>query len=225
MPEPTNTTDNPQPVIVADWANALVEEMRQLGKTLPGEELAVLQAQLVDVRREETDQVPTPPDPTLPTIIRDTGLLEQLAQAVCDEPAVAIDLETSSLDHRTGEIVGVGFAVTTGVFYVPTAHRAKENHGMLPDQLPLRKLADAIDFDHIPLVAHNAKFELKWLRHHLGVRLRFAWDTQIAARLLRADKPAGLKELAIRELDVPDWGLTKRELGQIQLLPVDRVAR
>ena len=37
--------------------------------------------------------------------------------------------------------------------------------------------------------------------------------------------PAGLKEMATRELDVPDWGLPHADLQRIQYLPIDRVAR
>jgi DNA polymerase-1 len=212
-------------MIVADWAEALVAEMGQLQRPLPGDELAVLRAQVADLRCAEAERDPAAPDPTLPTLVRDTASLERLAEAVREEPIVAVDLETSSLDHRAGEIVGVGFAVPSGTFYMPTAHRVRETRRLQPDQLPLRRLADIVDLEHAPLVAHNAKFELKWIRHHLRVTPRFVWDTYIAARLLRSDKPAGLKELATRELDVPEWGLNSREMGEIQFLPVDRVAR
>ena len=47
----------------------------------------------------------------------------------------------------------------------------------------------------------------------------------LAARLLRSDLPAELKDLAVRELDVPDWGLTKADIERVQFLPIERVAR
>src|SRR5262249_49173660 len=53
---------------------------------------------------------------------------------------------------------------------------------------------------------HNAKFELAWLRRHAGIDPDFAWDTLLAARLLRPDLDAGLKAVAERELDAPAGG-------------------
>jgi ribonuclease D len=96
---------------------------------------------------------------------------------------------------------------------------------LLPDQFTAPEVAAALGLGRLPLVAHNAKFELKWLRRHAGISPHFVWDTMLVARLLRSDLPSGLKETAVRELDVPDWGLSKEELGRIQFLPIDRVAR
>jgi hypothetical protein len=36
--------------------------------------------------------------------------------------------------------------------------------------------------------------------------------------------PADLKTLAGRELDVPDWGLSKAEIKRLQFLPIEVVA-
>ena len=34
-----------------------------------------------------------------------------------------------------------------------------------------------------------------------------------------------LKEMAVRELDVPDWSLSKADMARLRYLPVGRVAR
>jgi hypothetical protein len=46
----------------------------------------------------------------------------------------------------------------------------------------------------------------------------------LAARLLRSDQSAELKDVAQRELDVPAWHLTKDEMKRVALLPIDKVA-
>jgi DNA polymerase I-like protein with 3'-5' exonuclease and polymerase domains len=74
------------------------------------------------------------------------------------------------------------------------------------------------------MIGHNAKYEYKWLFHHGKIRCQFAWDTMIAARLLRSDLPADLKSLAARDLDVPEWDLPKGEKARIRFLPIEDVA-
>jgi DNA polymerase I-like protein with 3'-5' exonuclease and polymerase domains len=146
-----------------------------------------------------------------------------LAVAVAAALEVVIDLETNSLDHRTGEIVGLGLAVDDRAYYVPIAHRGQDGK-LLARQLVLSEVLQALQLHEKPLIAHNAKFELKWLRHHGQADYRFAWDTMLAASLLRSDLPSNLKQVALRELDVPDWGLPQEQIQTVQTLPVDLVA-
>lgn len=225
-PDSINNTTSTGPTSASAWAAALVAELHQR----PGE-LAPAVLQTLEHQRDALDTatqpaLPTlPPDPRTPTIVRTAAALRQLAEALVGQPVVVVDLETTGLDHRQGEIVGIGFAITAATFYVPVGHRSAGDNVLLPDQLALADVAEAINFAVLPLVAHNAKFEFKWLRHHLHVVPHFVWDTMIAAKLLRSDQPAGLKELASRELDVPDWGLSARELRSMAVVPIEKAAR
>jgi len=209
-------------VSAQDWAKNFVNSLKG-SLSVSAEYRAILETQLA---RFSTDTPCKPAgDPTQPTIIRDTAILDKVSGELSSASAVVIDLETSSLDHRHGEIVGIGLAIPTGAFYIPVAHRFEQSRELLPDQLSLATVADVIHLERMPLVAHNAKFEFKWLRRHLDFIPRFVWDTFLAAVLIRADQPASLKEVAQRELDVPDWGLSTQELERIQFLPIDQVAR
>lgn len=203
------------------WAEGLVAGMARMPDALSEGDLAVLKSQLALFSTTAINA--TPPCEATVTIIRCGTDLTRLGQALAHEPVVSIDLETSSLDHRAGEIVGVGFATAAASYYVPTGHRNELTNALLPDQQVVADVAQAVGLSRLPLLAHNAKFELKWLRHHAGQAPRFIWDTMIAARLLRPDLPAGLKETAVRELDVPDWGMAKQELERVQFLPIERV--
>jgi len=213
-----------QTTTVAAWAEQLITIH---GDQWSAEDLATLAEQVEALRCAAvcTPSTPLPPTPLTPTVVRTTAELAELAKALCGEPVVAVDLETTSLDPRCGQVVGIGVAVAARTFYVPLHHRDQQTGQLLPDQLLLAEVAAAVNFAELPLVAHNAKFELKWLRQHLGLTPHFTWDVMIAAALLRSDLPAGLKEVAVRELDVPDWGLSQADLQAIGFLPIARVAR
>lgn len=221
MPETTITN----PTTTHQWAAQLLAERRTDPRGLRPADIHLLDTQVAALMNQPDTSTGTSVDNLGPTIVRTRDKLGEVAQAINSQPVAAIDLETSSLDPASGEIVGIGLAIPAQAFYVPTAHRIEESNTLLPDQLPLLDVAAAIDFREVPFIAHNAKYELKWLQHHLGVTPRFVWDTMLAARLLRSDLPAGLKVVVLRELDVPDWSLTPGELGVIQFLAVDRVAR
>ena len=204
------------------WAE---HALRGLPESTSDEEMTLLRCQVRAIEAGSVIANPLPPDPTAPQIVRKRGELKQIATQLAGASGVVIDLETSALNPRVGEIVGLGLAVECGTYYVPINHRFEETKLLRPDQLTLNDVVGALHIADLPLVAHNAKFELRWLRWHAGVTCKFIWDTLLAARLLRSDLPAELKDVATSELDVPDWGLSKFDIARIQFLPIDQVAR
>lgn len=186
-------------------------------------ELALLKAQVAGLGTTPAPR-DLPPDPTQPTVVRSGKALAELASAVDKADEIVVDLETSDLDHRRGVIVGIGLAFDGRTAYVPIHHRFAESRELRPHQLPLIDVAEALALHDKRLIAHNAKYELKWLQHHVGQEFHFVWDTMLAERLLRSDKPADLKSAAARELDVPTWELSKAEMERMEFLPIDKVA-
>lgn len=162
--------------------------------------------------------------PSGPIVVRDRRALQEVRRLLDGDPDTAIDLETSGLDPLSGEVVGIGLSIGLTDVYIPIDHRFADTGKLRPDQLPLNRVVRELRLGRLPLIAHNAKFEYRWLWRHAGVTCRFVWDTMLAARLRAIDLPADLKELAMRELDVPDWSLPKAEIKAIQFLPVERVA-
>lgn len=217
-----STAANPPAVTtgIVVWAAELVAGLA--GQVSDGE-VAILQSQMDELSRAPT-KVSITPDPTVPVIVRDQSTLKQLATAVAEATELVVDIETSDLNHHTGEIVGIGLATGNTTYYIPTAHRFEHGGALRPDQLPLINVLIALQLQGKHLIGHNAKFETKWLGHHGKIRCRFIWDTMIAARLLRSDLPAKLKTVAQRELDVPDWGLTDAEIKRVQVLPIEMIA-
>jgi DNA polymerase I-like protein with 3'-5' exonuclease and polymerase domains len=221
-PAASRQADN-RPLVLdfAEWARGL---LNRATNDWSDEEQAVLDGQITSLANVEPSAAILPPDPTAPTIVRDRKALKQVAARLRESPEVVIDIETSALDPFVGEIVGMGLSTAEANYYVPTGHRDRETKLIRPDQLPTDAVARVLRLEELRLVAHNAKFEFRWLRRHAGVTCRFVWDVMLAARLIASHLPAQLKDLAPRELGVPDWSLSKEEIQIIQILPVERVA-
>jgi uracil-DNA glycosylase family 4 len=62
-------------------------------------------------------------------------------------------------------------------------------------------------------VAHNAKYDSKWMQHFTGVEeFTPTFDTIIAAALLDENRPKGLKPLAQMLLGAEPWGIDTKDL-------------
>jgi hypothetical protein len=218
----TGSLKDREPNALHTWATGLLD---RLGDQIPSYNLAVLRQQTMELLANNTtaSSVMVEIDPVKPLIVIDDDQLKVLAERVRNTDVVIIDIETSDLDPREGVIVGLGIAITDTTFYIPINHRF-ENGDLRPNQLPLAQVLATLQLENKPLIADNAKFELKWLQYHGGITCNFIWDTMLSARLLRSNLPADLKTVAERELDVPSWDLSKEEMKRMQFLPIDKVA-
>lgn len=113
-------------------------------------------------------------------------VLEYLALST--QPTV-VDIETTSLTVGKGRILCIGFG-----------HMDRDDVLVWwPKSLSeLRKIRIR------RMVAHNAKFEKRWLCSY-GTRLNVWWDTQMMAHLIDENHPSGLKDTVVRLLGYPDW--------------------
>lgn len=98
-----------------------------------------------------------------------------------------------------------------------------------PDLQPLRDLLASTKQTKI---AHNAKFDTKWVRHHLGVEVGSIYDTYLASILIAAgegDRRHGLADVVQfflgRTLDkaeqVSDWGAAELSHSQVEYAAKD----
>jgi DNA polymerase-1 len=60
-------------------------------------------------------------------------------------------------------------------------------------------------------VAHNGKFDLRWLRH-FGARFSLTFDTMLAAHLLNENRPKSLESLSRELLGVEPWKIDNTNL-------------
>ncbi len=151
-------------------------------------------------------------------------------RAACEElagaDAVGFDCETTSLDPYAGRLRLMQFAAPDGRIYLVDLFRFADDGGDATARVeslePLRRLLAAAR----PVkVAHNAKFDAKWVKHKLGVELGGVFDTMLASQMVSAgasDDRHGLAAVVLRYLDeevdktqqVSDWG---GELSESQL--------
>jgi DNA polymerase I-like protein with 3'-5' exonuclease and polymerase domains len=104
---------------------------------------------------------------------------EQLRRAVehlSQRPLLGFDTETTSLDPYAGKLRLVQLAAHDGVYvfdlFALSPNGDTAHHEALE---PLRRLLAAT----VPVkVAHNAKFDAKWVRRSLGVELAGAYDSR-----------------------------------------------
>ncbi len=142
-------------------------------------------------------------------------LLKELAAA----DVFAIDLETTSLNVREAEIVGISFSFREHeAFYLPVGHRtASAGSGvglfavsgepvLLPDQLPcemvLAALKPLLEDPARKVIGQNIKYDYQVLRRY-GVTIAGIWcDTMLAAYLNNPTRQSqGLDSLAVELLD------------------------
>jgi len=102
-------------------------------------------------------------------------------------PLFALDTETTSLDYRAAQIVGVSFATAPGVAaYVPLAH----SYAGVPDQLPreavLAQLQPLLESADHHKVGHHLKYDAHVLGNH-GITLRgMRYDTMLESYVLNS---------------------------------------
>ena len=156
-------------------------------------------------------------------LIKDADTLREACEKLKAEDYLGFDTETTELDPYEGSIRLVQLSTgrdTKVIDLKPFAE--KGNLRNLTELAPLRDLLGAPK----PIkIAHNAKFDLKWTRHHLGVDVGGVFDTLLASQLIAAgdqDRRHNLAEVVSfflgTELDkteqISDWS---GELTQSQI--------
>lgn len=158
-------------------------------------------------------------------LITDAGALREACEKLKTEDLIGFDTETTELDPYDGVLRLVQLSTgreTQVIDLKPFAE--KGDLKTLPELAPLRELLAA----PTPVkVAHNAKFDAKWIKHHLGIDLGGTFDTLLASQLIAAGDPERRHSLAEvvsfflgSELDkseqVSDWGAPELTQSQIE---------
>jgi DNA polymerase-1 len=142
---------------------------------------------------------PAPASPVVETrceIVRDSAALAAVATKLRETGAFVIDVEASSRDAMSAEIVGITLSPgETEAYYVPVGHAMRlgdEAQLALSDVLAAIGPLVASPDDRI--TAHNAKFDYVLLANH-GLEMQgLDFDTMIAANLLGEGGGAGRPE-------------------------------
>ncbi len=123
----------------------------------------------------------------------------------CNEPAVALDTETTALYPRDGYVIGISIS-----------HKVKQGRYILTDVITDEHL-DVLQqiIDKYEIVFHNMKFDRKMTRYHLDLIFRrtHCHDTMVMHYVLDENAPHGLKALALKHTD---YGEYDAELDQFK---------
>ena len=129
--------------------------------------------------------------------------LERLAHRMEAAPAFAFDTETTGLDPRTAELVGISIALLPHeAFYIPFGHRYLGAPEQLPRAPVLNRLQPAFTTPTIRKIGQNLKFDLQVLGT-AGIEVQGAWcDTMLCSYLLNPSRGGhGLDALAQEHLN------------------------
>lgn len=145
--------------------------------------------------------LPAAPAETRYTTVSDEQGLQELQASLMAESLAAFDTETTSLEARHADIVGLSFCWTPGqAAYVPVGHRSLVG----PEQLPLARVLEVLrpwfESEAHGKVAHHLKYDWAVMRRH-GVSLKGRLDdTLLQSYVLEAHQPHDLARLALQHL-------------------------
>jgi DNA polymerase I-like protein with 3'-5' exonuclease and polymerase domains len=129
---------------------------------------------------------------------------EGVSRAVDDlssRQAVGLDTETTDLDPYLARLRLIQLATPDGVFIIDVNQFTETDLKQSDALAPLRRLLSAPR----PIkIAHNAKFDAKFIKHNLGVDLVGLFDTLLASQMVSAgdiEERHGLEAIAGRYLN------------------------
>lgn len=158
-------------------------------------------------------------------LISDASALAEACKELKSEKFLGLDTETTELDPFNGVLRLVQLSSGKNTIVIDLKPFAEKGDVKKMSELaPLRHLLSAKS----PIkIVHNAKFDAKWIAHHLGVELGTVFDTFLASQLIAAgdhDRRHSLAEVSRffigTEIDkseqVSDWSANELSQSQIE---------
>ena len=181
-------------------------------------------------------------------LINDGPSLSRACSELSSKPFLGFDVETTDLDPYRGDVrlVQLSDGANTKVIDLKafaggrwggSNHRGSVGEisvsaAALRENPELDPLRDLLSSTKSVKIAHNAKFDTMWVRHHLGCEVGSVYDTYLASVLIAAgegDRRHGLADLVQfflgRTLDkseqVSDWAADELSQSQIEYAAKD----
>lgn len=139
-------------------------------------------------------------------LIRTVEELEEYRKAIVDAEECAIDTETTGLNPLLIDLVGLCLYVPgKKAAYIPVGHKSHITGQKVNNQIEVKDLIEFFnDLKDIKWIFHNAKYDIRVLRHTLGVYLEPYWDTQLGACCIDENESHRLKDLHLKYCDSTD---------------------
>src|SRR5512132_541107 len=116
-------------------------------------------------------------------VIKTADELRKAIETLATQPVVGLDTETTELDPFTSRLRLIQLATPDRVFILDFDHFSNGDGAKNESLAPLRRLLEAPR----PIkIAHNAKFDAKFIKHNLGVDLGGRCVTKIANQIVAA---------------------------------------
>src|SRR5688572_16960646 len=136
-------------------------------------------------------------------VIKTPDEVRRSIEAISSQPVVGLDTETTELDPFTSRLRLIQLATPDRVFifdFDAFANGGATGAAKGEALAPLRRLLEAPR----PIkIAHNAKFDAKFIKHNLGIDLGGLFDTLLASQIVGAgdiEERHGLETVASRYL-------------------------
>ncbi len=142
-----------------------------------------------------------PPERAYKTI-NTTAALDDLINRLSAAKSLAFDLETTSLDAMSAQLVGISLSPAPGeAYYIPVGHIGLMQVEQLPLKQVIELLKPPLEDPALPKLAHNGKYDMTVLAEYGVAVNNLAFDTMVAAYLL-GEKSLSLKTLAFSKLGI-----------------------
>ena len=137
-------------------------------------------------------------------IIKTEDELRRAMESLTAYPVIGLDTETTDLDPYTSRLRLIQLATPSIVHIVDLDAFANSSNSPLNQNEALEPLRRILSAPRPIKIAHDAKFDAKFLKHNLGVDLGGLFDTLLASQLIGAgdiEERHGLDTVASRYLN------------------------
>lgn len=159
-------------------------------------------------------------------VIQDEKVLDDYICKSMQNGIIAIDTETTGLDPMLDSIVGISICTRNEkAAYIPINHKSYITGIRVESQLPVATITKAFSrisegalalAEPMEIVMFNAPFDMRVLRHGIGVRVNCTFDCYLAARLLNENEGAGNNNLkALHHKYCLDGDMTVTRFGDL----------
>ena len=138
-------------------------------------------------------------------LIRDKESLHEYIDLCIKNGECAIDTETTGLNSLLVDIVGVCL-YTKGkkAVYIPINHKSHITNVRTSNQLTEKEVAEELKRFNGKWIMHNSKYDIRVIRHCLGLNLKCYWDTMLAGYCIDENESHRLKDLHLKYCDSKD---------------------
>jgi len=136
-------------------------------------------------------------------LIKTAEALRKAVESISAHQVIGLDTETTELDPYVGRLRLVQLATPNGV-HIIDLDAFNSSDGDLRQSSELAPLRNLLSSPRPIKIAHNAKFDAKFIKHHLGADLNGVFDTLLASQLIGAgdiEERHGLDTVASRYLN------------------------